>query len=174
MLLFIHVKNILTFENMKLWKISNIFEDSWQLITREGEEPSMSWLKRRNMFNTFVCFHILYLWQRFSYCSEDSFQTPLSSPSLEWNEDFYFHNNVHHHHHHQGETALAAASSTATLIVTENGSTSLLMNNVAKDSTTVESLDGDATPTATHRPRVVLTPPDVNEAFAMQEYATLV
>ena len=48
------------------------------------------------------------------------------------------------------------------------------MNNVAKDSTTVESLDGDATPTATNRPRVVLTPPDVNEAFAMQEYATLV
>lgn len=63
---------------------------------------------------------------------------------------------------------MAAASSAAKLIVTENGSTHLLSTGGNKDtpSTTSESKDS--------HPRVVLTPPDVNEAFSMEKYATLV
>ena len=106
----------------------------------------------------------LWIGQRFSHCSEDSFQTPLGSPSIEWDDNFYCHNN----NVHQAEEALAAISSaTAKLIVTENGSTHLLTMSSKDTPTTSESVKD------TH-PRVVLTPPEVNEAFSMEEYATLV
>lgn len=68
-----------------------------------------------------------------SFCSEDSFQTPLESPCVEW--EYY--------------------------------------NNCIMST----SPDDDSTPTPTgpvvtgqdHRPKLVLTPPDVNEAFSIDE-----
>lgn len=71
-----------------------------------------------------------------SFCSEDSFQTPLESPCVEW--DYYSNNSI--------------------LSVTPGD----------EDSTT-PTPTGNVITGLDKRPKLVLTPPDVNEAFSIDE-----